>query len=67
MRRLLGVLRADDEQAELAPQPGLSELPTLVARTEAAGLPVALRGRGRAAGRCRSVSICPPTASCRKR
>jgi signal transduction histidine kinase len=46
MRRLLGVLRAPDEQAELAPQPGLSELPALVARTEAAGLPVALRVEG---------------------
>ena len=61
MRRLLGVLRADDEQAELAPQPGLSELAALVARTEAAGLPVALRGRGGAArgaaARCGSVRL----------
>jgi signal transduction histidine kinase len=46
MRRLLGVLRAPDEGAELAPQPGLSELPALVARTEAAGLPVVLRVEG---------------------
>jgi signal transduction histidine kinase len=46
MRRLLGVLRAPDEQAELGPQPGLSELPALVARTEAAGLPVGLRVEG---------------------
>jgi signal transduction histidine kinase len=46
MRRLLGVLRAPDEQAELAPQPGLPQLPALVARTEAAGLPVALRVEG---------------------
>ncbi len=46
MRRLLGVLRAPDEQAELAPQPGLSELPALVARTEAAGLAVALHVEG---------------------
>ena len=46
MRRLLGVLRAPDEGAELAPQPGLSQLPSLVARTEAAGLPVVLRVEG---------------------
>ncbi len=50
MRRLLGVLRADNEQAELAPQPGLSELATLVARTEAAGLPVALEVEGEPPG-----------------
>ena len=49
LRRLLGVLRAPDEQAELAPQPGLSELQALVARTEAAGLPVDLRIEGEAA------------------
>ena len=46
LRRLLGVLRAPDERAELAPQPGLSELPALVARTEAAGLPVDVRVEG---------------------
>jgi signal transduction histidine kinase len=46
MRRLLGVLRTPDEQAELAPQPGLSELPALVARAEAAGLPVELQVEG---------------------
>ncbi len=61
MRRLLGVLRAPTtKQAELAPQPGLSELPALVARTEAAGLPVVLRVEGEpraAAARCRSVRL----------
>jgi signal transduction histidine kinase len=41
MRRLLGVLSADDEMSK-APQPGLSELPTLVAQMEQAGLPVEL-------------------------
>jgi signal transduction histidine kinase len=46
MRRLLGVLRTPDEEVELAPQPGLSELAALVARTEAAGLPVALHVEG---------------------
>jgi signal transduction histidine kinase len=49
LRRLLGVLRGPDEQAELAPQPGLSELQALVTRTEAAGLPVELRIEGEAA------------------
>jgi signal transduction histidine kinase len=46
LRRLLGVLRTPDERVELAPQPGLSELPALVTRTESAGLPVALRIEG---------------------
>jgi signal transduction histidine kinase len=49
LRRLLGVLRGPDAQAELAPQPGLAELQALVARTEAAGLPVDLRIEGDAA------------------
>jgi signal transduction histidine kinase len=42
MRRLLGVLRAEDEGAELAPQPGLAQLPALVERARAAGMPVTL-------------------------
>jgi signal transduction histidine kinase len=41
MRRLLGVLRTDEE-ADLAPQPGLAQLPTLVERARSAGLPVTL-------------------------
>jgi signal transduction histidine kinase len=45
VRRLLRDDQAR-ERAELAPQPGLSELPALVARTEAAGLPVAVRVHG---------------------
>jgi signal transduction histidine kinase len=49
LRRLLGVLRTPDEGAELAPQPGLAELPALVARTEAAGLPVSVRVHGKPA------------------
>ena len=40
MRRLLGVLRQDDEELALAPQPSLTHLATLVRRAEAAGLPV---------------------------
>ncbi len=42
MRRLLGVLRADGAQPELAPQPGLSQLGPLVDRARAAGLEVHL-------------------------
>jgi len=41
-RRLLGVLREPDEEAGLAPQPGIGELGTLAASVRAAGLPVNL-------------------------
>jgi signal transduction histidine kinase len=46
MRRLLGVLRRDDEAAELSPQPSLSHVQLLVGRARAAGLPVELRVEG---------------------
>jgi signal transduction histidine kinase len=42
IRRLLGVLRRDDEEIALAPQPSLRHLDGLVRRSQAAGLPVAL-------------------------
>jgi len=44
LRRVLGVLRGDDgaEEAALTPQPGLSELPVLIASSRAAGVPVEL-------------------------
>jgi len=45
MRRLLGLLHIG-EGAELAPQPSLSELDALVARSRAAGLAVTLRVAG---------------------
>jgi signal transduction histidine kinase len=41
MRRLLGMLRAGDEES-LMPQPGLRDVPTLVAQLREAGLPVEL-------------------------
>jgi signal transduction histidine kinase len=44
MRRLLGVLRAD--QADYAPQPGLARLPELVDEARRAGFPVELREEG---------------------
>ena len=40
IRRLLGVLRRDDEDLALAPQPSLRHIGSLVRRLEAAGLPV---------------------------
>ena len=40
MRRLLGMLRNDDEQLALAPQPALRNLDTLVAQLREAGLSV---------------------------
>jgi signal transduction histidine kinase len=46
MRHLLGVLHAGEDVAELAPQPTLQGLDALVARSEAAGLPVRLRIEG---------------------
>jgi signal transduction histidine kinase len=48
LRRLLGVLRADDPagtvdgESALAPQPGLDDLPALIESVRAAGLPVEL-------------------------
>ena len=46
MRRLLGLLRADDEQLALAPQPSLSRLDGLVDAVRGAGLPVDVRVEG---------------------
>ena len=43
MRRLLHMLRADDESVALAPQPSLEQLEHLVAQVRDAGLPVELR------------------------
>ena len=48
IRELLGVLRRDDEELALAPQPSLAHLSDLVARMRAAGLPVELEVEGRA-------------------
>jgi signal transduction histidine kinase len=47
MRRLLGVLRTDTDEAGLAPAPGLDGLDGLVAGARAAGLPVRLTVGGR--------------------
>jgi signal transduction histidine kinase len=42
LRRLLGVLRREDEELALAPQPSLRHVEALARRAEAAGLPVDL-------------------------
>jgi signal transduction histidine kinase len=46
MRRLLGAMRRDDEEADLAPHPGLADLAALLEDIRAAGLPVALQVHG---------------------
>ena len=40
MRRLLGILRGDEHETRLAPQPGISEIASLVEQVRAVGLPV---------------------------
>lgn len=46
LRRLLGVLRKEDEELALAPQPSLAHIAELVRRAAAAGLPTELRTEG---------------------
>lgn len=46
MRRLLGMLRAGDEEVALAPQPSLAQLDGLVTHVRDAGLPVEVRVEG---------------------
>ncbi len=46
MRRMLTVLRPDDEDEATEPQPGVGRLPALVSQLEAAGVPVTLRVEG---------------------
>jgi signal transduction histidine kinase len=46
IRRLLGVLRREDEELALAPQPSLRHVETLARKARAAGLPVQLEVEG---------------------
>jgi signal transduction histidine kinase len=46
MRRLLGVLRAEDDGPSLTPQPGLADVETLLGHIREAGLPVDLTVEG---------------------
>ena len=48
MRRLLGILRPDGQDADHSPQPSLDRLGALIARSRDAGLDVELRVEGRA-------------------
>jgi signal transduction histidine kinase len=43
MRGLLGILRPDDVGGELSPQPGLADIPELVAQAQRAGMRVSLQ------------------------
>jgi signal transduction histidine kinase len=46
MRRMLGLLRADDDEPSLSPQPGVEQIDRLVAQVCKAGLPVELSVEG---------------------
>ncbi len=46
MRRLLGMLRHDDDELALAPQPSISRIDDLVRSLRSAGLPIELRIEG---------------------
>ena len=46
MRRLVGIMREENEVAALAPQPGLGTLPELVEQVRQSGLPVQLTVEG---------------------
>ncbi len=46
MRRLLGMLREDDDELALAPQPSLGRIEDLVASLRSAGMPIELRIEG---------------------
>jgi signal transduction histidine kinase len=46
MRRVLGVLRSADDEAELAPAPGLDDLDRLLRQCDEAGLPVVFEVAG---------------------
>ena len=46
LRRLLGILRTEDKQLAVGPQPGLASLEGLIEQVRAAGLPVELRTEG---------------------
>jgi signal transduction histidine kinase len=57
MRRLLGAMRRDDEDAELGPQPGLATLDPLLDAFGRAGLPVRLQVDGDSAPLPRGIDL----------
>ena len=67
MRRLLGVLREDQDGNELTPQPGLAQLDALVERARGAGVEVSARRRPASRASSPPASTSPPTGSSRRR
>lgn len=57
MHRLLGFLRQEHDADQLAPQPGMSQLPSLVDQIRDAGLPVELQIEGEARSLPPSVDL----------
>jgi signal transduction histidine kinase len=57
MHRTLRLLRAPDDVADFAPQPGLGDLDELLARSRAAGLPVELAVKGAPRRLAQSVDL----------
>jgi signal transduction histidine kinase len=57
MRRLLGAMRRDGEDAELAPQPGLDGLDALLEEVAHAGLPARLHVEGEPQGLPRAIEL----------
>jgi signal transduction histidine kinase len=57
MRRMLGAMRRDDEDAELAPQPGLDALEPLLDAFGRAGLPVRLQVEGESSPLPRALDL----------
>lgn len=57
MRRLLGAMREDDQDPELAPQPGLDSLESLVDEVGRTGLPVRLHTEGDPVALPRAVDL----------
>jgi signal transduction histidine kinase len=57
MRRLLDAMRADGENAELAPQPGLDRVDALIGEVGRAGLPVHLHVEGEPFALPRGIDI----------
>jgi signal transduction histidine kinase len=57
LHELLGVLRDDEDTSPRAPQPGLTDLDTLIAHVARTGLPVELHVRGEAASLPAGVGV----------
>ena len=64
IERMLGILRAPEEEARCDVTPGMGQLETLCDQVREAGLPVELVVEGEARP-CRRASISPRTGSCR--